>query len=120
MNQQNTLQIGYLSASYNEVLYWPVQAGVTLFFRDPDGKHLYVKSATYNPYDKPVIEVYAKEQQTTTAVPEAMPIEEPKNNQNEDISSKMMAFMEKMSDRMDALEKRFYQKPYYKKEGNKQ
>lgn len=52
MNSNNQMINCWYFATKEEALKWPIAHGSMLTFKDPDGKHFYVKSYGWSPYDK--------------------------------------------------------------------
>ena len=46
----------------NEAYNWAISPGSTLIFKDQDNMHIYIKSLS-SPYDRPMFEVFTKEQE---------------------------------------------------------
>ena len=81
----------YFVQNINEAYNWGIAPGNALLFKDVDGVHVYMKGLGM-PYDKPVFEVYTKEQQS---------IEQPVQSHNTELD----ALKEEMSKLKDAMRK---------------
>lgn len=62
VQQPNRQVTFYWVTNINEAYNWGIAPGSSLIFRDQDNKHVYIKSLN-TPYEKPVFEVFTKEQQ---------------------------------------------------------
>lgn len=63
-NQQP--QVSFMSTRGSEmVVNYPIGPGNTIIFKDEVAPYIYVKSMGYSPVDKPILEVYRREDPTT-------------------------------------------------------
>jgi hypothetical protein len=115
--QQQIMFCGY--ASKQDAMNWQIAPGYILMFMDPDLCHVYKKSLAYGSF-QPDFNTYELVRPVQQTIKNPEPEMIPQNNQNDGLEERLAAMMAKISDRLDSLEKRIDQKPYYKKEGNKQ
>lgn len=68
-NQQP--QVSFMSTRGSEmVVNYPIGPGNTIIFKDEAAPYIYVKTMGYSPVDKPIIEVYKREDPTTQEEPD--------------------------------------------------
>lgn len=71
-------QLYFYYANINEAYNWGIAPGNLLLFKDPDGVHFYMKSLGTSYGERPLFEVYTKEQpqtQTTETQSQQQPSE---------------------------------------------
>ena len=63
-------QLYFYYANINQAYNWGIAPGNLLLFKDPDGAHFYIKSLGTSYGERPVFEVYTKEQPQTQTEPQ--------------------------------------------------
>lgn len=61
-NQNQQPQVSYMSSHGRDmVINYPIAPGNTIIFRDEAEPYVYIKTMGYSPMDKPVLEIYRRE-----------------------------------------------------------
>lgn len=106
-NQNQTSQVGFMSVRGKDIaVNYPIAPGNTIFFKDEIAPFIYVKTMGYSPLDKPILDVYKREDYTSAPAQEAA-----SNAKNDPVIEKMQDDINSILDDIDGIKKRLYNRP---------
>lgn len=106
-NQNQTSQVGFMSVRGKDIaVNYPIAPGNTIFFKDEIAPFIYVKTMGYSPLDKPVLDIYKREDYASAPVQEAASV-----NKDDSVIEKMQDDINSILDDIDGIKKRLYNRP---------
>ena len=105
-NQNQQPQVSFMSIRGKEIaVNYPIAPNNTIIFRDELEPYIYVKSMGYSPLDKPVMDIYKREEPIST--------QETASNAKEDNSTieKMQDDIKAILDDIDGIKKKLNTRP---------
>lgn len=105
-NQNQQPQVSFMSIRGKEIaVNYPIAPNNTIIFRDELEPYIYVKSMGYSPLDKPVMDIYKREEPTSA--------QETASNAKEDNSTieKIQDDIKAILDDIDGIKKKINARP---------
>ena len=105
-NQNQQPQVSFMSIRGKEIaINYPIAPNNTIIFRDELEPYIYVKSMGYSPLDKPVIDIYRREE------PNLAQESTPKVKEDNSTIEKMQDDIKAIFDDIEGIKKKIYAKP---------